>query len=182
MAHENLLATIEAIRNSNPDRWNKTPYQNERELWGWHFAFPYYGSWHFVSIHNLPAALPRPELIANAIEGIDVILDEKWGIYGNKKGILGYYATARSTRALDGSDNHWFMIGRSFRKNIESAQTEVRSLLLQKSFLKPEETDILQYLSRRTDKHSNDSNPFLPGYHRRENIAETIAKQTVRQY
>jgi hypothetical protein len=147
MAHENLKATIEAVRDSNPSRWRKTPYENKWDRWGWHFQFPYGDLWHFVSVHNCEA-LPNRESLAHAIEGIEDIPDGRFGGFENKRcSRRGYYATAWSPRVLDGRLDHWFMIGRSWKKKIESAETEIRSLLLQKSLRKPEEEYLLKYLS-----------------------------------
>jgi hypothetical protein len=142
MANENLLATIEAVKNSNYLRWKRTPYQNRQDVWGWHFSFWYAYSYHLISIHNCPT-WPSQRSIADAIEGIEAILETKWGVYANKKIVPGFYATARSTRPIDGCIDHWFMIGRSAEKNF-------RSLLLCKSSLEPEEEDILQYLANKS--------------------------------
>lgn len=138
MTHPDLRATTAAIHNTSFDRWSRTPYSNRFDVWGWHFEFWHALQYHSISIHNWPGR-PTKGLIAFAIDGIEVISKDKCGYYQNGKGIPGFYATARSTRAIDGSLDHWYMIGRS-------AERGVHSLLSRKLKLEQEEIDLLDYV------------------------------------
>jgi hypothetical protein len=93
-----------------------------------------------ISIHNLNSFL-GPRQVANLIEGIESIDEFRWGIYANGKNIPGFYASAQSTRAVDGTRDHWYMVARSPEKNFAR-------LLSLKRNPSDEERDIISYLER----------------------------------
>jgi hypothetical protein len=89
-------------------------------------------------VHNCSRVFTPSEL-AYLIKGIESIDEPRFGIYANQKNVPGFYATARSTRELDGSVDHWFMIARSPERNFAQ-------IMRRKSFMSEEEEAVLSYL------------------------------------
>ena len=138
--HENLLATVEALRSVREAVWQPLPYENRKGDWGMYFGFWFGEIFHGLSVHSYyESASPRK--LAHLVEGIERIDEEKWGIYANRKDVPGFYATGQSER-LPG---HWFMIGRS-------KAGDYSWLLRQKSRLTEDEAGVLEYFDRRRSK------------------------------
>lgn len=114
--HENLLATAEALKSAREEAWQPRPYPNKNRVWGVSFRFWSGGHYHFISVHNCDRYPSFLEL-AHAVEGIETLDDERWGIYENSKRVPGFYATAKSTRTFDQIRNRWYMISRSDQRN-----------------------------------------------------------------
>jgi hypothetical protein len=139
--NENLIATAEALRSPRLERtgaWDPYPYVNSRGVWGRCVRFWNAYQHHMISVHNCSRVFTPSEL-AYAIKGIETIDDPHFGIYANQKNVPGFYATARSTRALDGSVDHWFMIARSSERNFAQ-------IMRRKIFISEEEQSVLSYL------------------------------------
>jgi len=140
VTNENLLATVDALaspRLERPGAWDPRPYPNRRGVWGQYVRFWDAYQYHMISVHNCSCVL-TPSKLAYIIEGIESIDDSRFGVYANEKGVPGFYATAKSTRALDESTNHWFMIARSPERNFSR-------ILRAKSRLSEEGQDVLSY-------------------------------------
>jgi|ERR1700722_2302241 len=139
--NENLIATAEALGSPRLERtgtWDPNPYMNKRGVWGICVRFWNAYQHHMISVHNCSRMLSPPEL-ACLIEGIESIDESRFGVYANRKNVLGFYATARSTRALDGSIDHWFMISRSPERNFAQ-------IMRRKTSMSEEEQSVLSYL------------------------------------
>jgi hypothetical protein len=144
--NENLLATVNALRSSRlkrPGAWEPSPYRNRRLVWGTCVSFWNADQYHMISVHNCSSVL-TPSILAFLIEGIESIDELRFGVYANQKNIPGFYATARSTRALDGSLDHWFMIARSPERNFAQ-------IMRGKTFMSEDEQDVLSYLESTAD-------------------------------
>jgi len=159
MTHENLHATIAALQSSwlkNEKIWKPDFYQNQKRVWGTCVTFASYSQHHMISVHNCTRPL-TPSGLAFLIEGIETLDEFRFGIYANKKYLLGFYATAKSTRPLDGSTDHWFMIARSPEKAFAK-------ILRGKRFLSDEEQSLLPYLESRENTfalaRANDSRGY----------------------
>ncbi len=176
--HENLLATVEALGArwlEQPGVWDPRHYQNRREVWGLYVGFWHAYQHHMISVHNCSRVLTPSEL-AYLVEGIEFIDEFRFGGYATKKEVLGFYATAQSTRELDGSKNHWFMIARSPERNFSqiarSAERSFSRILRAKSLLSEEEQDVLTYLETAANKsgsspqYSPRRGPAFPGIQR----------------
>jgi hypothetical protein len=109
---EALLATKRALESIQRQDWIAESYCNRRGLRGVLVRFFYAGQHHKISIHNCEN-LPEPAELAEVIAGIRHLNERKSGIYVNGRYVQGFYATARSPRLLDGSQDHWYMICRS---------------------------------------------------------------------
>ena len=126
------------------DAWQPMPYMNRRGVWGMHVGFWHAYQYHAISVHNCPHIISASKL-AHLISGIESIDDCRFGIFANKKDILGFYATAKSTYSFEGSCDHWFMISRSPEKYFAR-------ILQLKTSLSEEEQDLLCYLESRENK------------------------------
>jgi hypothetical protein len=142
MAHENLKATVEALQSlSERVTWQPMPYVNRKGVWGMKFNFWSSGSYHFISVHNCERHF-SPAGLAVYIDMIESLQEERWGFYGNRSAVLGFYATAKSSKPFDGSSDHWFMVARSNERNF-------LRLLRQKQRLTEEEVDLIEYFDRK---------------------------------
>jgi hypothetical protein len=148
--NENLIATAEALGSPRLERmgaWDPQPYRNRRKIWGICVRFWNAGQHHMISVHNCSRVLTPSELVY-LIKGIESIDEPRFGIYSNRKNVLGFYASARSTRAFDGSVDHWFMIARSTERNFAQ-------IMRRKTSMSEEEQSVISYLE------STENSPHL---------------------
>jgi hypothetical protein len=144
--NENLIATVNALASPRLERmstWDPFPYVNRRGVWGRCVRFWNAYQHHMISVHNCSRAFTPSEL-AYLIEGIESIDGLRLGIYANRKDVPGFYATARSTRALDGLFDHWFMIARS-------PERDFAQIMRKKTSMSEEERAVLSYLESTED-------------------------------
>lgn len=127
--HEYVLPILSALGDPDKLDWQVKSYENEFGVPGKYVGFRYGGQHHFISVHNCQTSFSPTEL-AHALSGIEVIKDIRRGVYTNKVGVPGLYATARSTRSFDESLDHWFMIRRSAERDPSLLAIRRRLLLI----------------------------------------------------
>jgi len=138
--NDNLLCTVEALNCTSTKMIKADYYRNSHGVWGYYFLLWRAEHYHFISISKCENKIPTLAEVAYAIQGIDTIRDGKWGFYENKKGVLGFYASAESTRSFDNAD-HWYMMGRSNDRQTLGRMAKERQV--------PEEVrDLLDHINR----------------------------------
>jgi hypothetical protein len=138
--HEKLKPTAEALKTIEPCDWIQQPYENSRGVRGRYFEFWRKDEHHRISVHNCEAPL-RPLQLADLIQGIEYIDDDRSGAYFNRRGVRGFYAVAKSQHAFNGTHDHWYMISRT--PELDPAETALSG-----QSTSQDEIELMSYLNR----------------------------------
>lgn len=174
--HPNLLATVAALEWAARQRqefWQPISYTNRHGVRGMCARFWHGPVYHMVSVHNCATTL-KPLDLAYLVSGIELIDESRFGIYANKNDTPGFYATAKSTRLLDWSNDHWFMISRTPEMNFAE-------ILENKRTLSEEEQDLLPYLENAGNNENRQTAKLFPNQLRAEKLAIRQSEMRSRQ-
>jgi hypothetical protein len=96
-----LEVIAEALRSNSSKLIDEGPYQNREGIWGYYLTVWHAGHYHMISVSHTDRP-QSPRDVAEALTSPAVQVYDS-GNYRNRKGTIGYYATAKY-------GEHWYMV------------------------------------------------------------------------